>query len=219
MIGLPNQKIEDIDEMLKLIDNIQPTHVSVYSLTVEDDTKLCKKINDGRIFLPNEIVERQMYWKVKKELNKLGFEHYEISNFARRGFYSKHNINCWNQKEYIGFGASAHSYTDNVRYSNIADIDKYISNYKNNKSEDNFVFHEKQNLDSKMREYMILGLRKIKGVELNEFENIFGISIKEKFSSEMKKLLEKGLIDINEYSIYLTDKGIDLANIVWTEFI
>ena len=219
MIGLPKQNMKDIEHMLNLIDNLKPTHVSVYSLIVEENTKLYNKLKLGNILLPNEILERKMYWTVKNNLEQQGFKHYEISNFAKNGYYSKHNMHCWEQKEYIGFGASAHSYTDNVRYSNIADINEYISNYKNNKQENNFVFHEKQNLDEKMREYMILGLRKISGIELNEFENKFGINLKYKFSDEIKKLIEQELIEINDNNIFLTDKGVDLANIVWEEFI
>ena len=219
MIGLPKQTIADIDEMLELINKIEPEHVSVYSLIVEKGTKLYTQINDGSLILPSEDEERKMYWKVKKGLEELGFEHYEISNFAKKGFYSRHNMDYWNQKEYIGVGSGAHSYTDNVRYSNIDNIEEYIENYKKSKQEDNIIFHEKQNVDSKMKEYMILGFRKIKGIEFKEFKNKFGIDLRDVYKNEIAKLKKYELIETNESSIFLSDKGIDLANIVWEEFV
>ena len=219
MIGLPKQTIADIDEMLELINKIEPEHVSVYSLIVEKGTKLYTQINDGSLILPSEDEERKMYWRVKKGLEELGFEHYEISNFAKKGFYSRHNMDYWNQKEYIGVGSGAHSYTDNVRYSNIDNIEEYIENYKKSKQEDNIIFHEKQNVDSKMKEYMILGFRKIKGIEFQEFKNKFGIDLRDVYKNEIAKLKKYELIETNESSIFLSDKGIDLANIVWEEFV
>lgn len=219
IIGLPKQSLEDIQNMIKLIDNIKPEHVSIYSLIVEDGTVLKEEIESGKLELPNENTERQMYWMSKKELEKLGYEHYEISNFAKNGKYSRHNCDCWEQKEYIGFGCGSHSYTDNVRYSNISDINEYINNYKNNKQEDNIIFHEKQDLSSKMQEYIILGLRKTDGVHIDKFEEKFGLELMKAFGTEFEKLKKAELIEISNNKIKLTEKGLDLANIVWEEFV
>ena len=219
IIGIPMQKLKDIDDMLEMLKKINPEHVSIYSLILEENTVLKKKIDDGLLNLPDEETERKMYWKVKENLEKQGYEHYEISNFAKQGYYSKHNWNCWNQKEYIGFGASAHSYTDNVRYSNISCIDEYISNYKKNKQEDNIVFNEKQNKYTKMQEYMILGLRKINGINKDEFKEKFSIELEDVFKNEIEKLLKQGLIEKLNNNIKLTKRGIDVANIVWEEFV
>ena len=113
----------------------------------------------------------------------------------------------------------AHSYTDNIRYSNIDSIEDYIRNYEIGKQEDNIIIHEKQDKTAKIKEYMILGLRKIDGVYFNVFEQKFGFDLRLGFKEQLKKLYEQGLIDITNEKIYLTNKGIDFANIVWEEFI
>src|SRR5699024_4861111 len=117
MLGLPNQRIKDLKESLEQIIKLKTKHISVYSLIVEDRTPIANKIEKGEMQLTDEELERNMYWFVKNTLELNGFIHYEISNFAKKGYESKHNLNCWNQKEYIGIGASAHSYRDITRYS------------------------------------------------------------------------------------------------------
>lgn len=219
MIGIPNQNIEDIEEMLNLIKKLNPEHVSVYSLILEENTRLNEKVEKGILRLPDEKLERQMYWKVKENLEKQGYEHYEISNFAKKNYKSRHNLDCWEQKEYIGFGASAHSYTDNVRYSNVSNLEEYIANYENDKQEDNIIFHEKQNMYTKMQEYVLLGLRKIEGIDFDKFREKFNTNIDEIFKEEIEKLLNGGLIQKSNNSIKLTKRGLDLANIVWEEFV
>ena len=99
MLGLPNQTLEDIEDSLKQIIKIDPEHISLYSLIVEENTKIEKMINNGDIMLPEEELERNMYWKTKEILEKNNYKHYEISNYAKEGYESKHNSNCWKQKE------------------------------------------------------------------------------------------------------------------------
>ena len=110
MIGLPNQTIEDIKDALKKVIELEPEHISVYSLIVEEDTPIQRLIKEHKLELPSEEQERNMYWYVKNFLEINGYKHYEISNFAKEGFESKHNMDCWEQKEYRGFGVAAHSY-------------------------------------------------------------------------------------------------------------
>lgn len=110
MIGLPNQNIQDIKESLEKIITLNPEHISVYSLILEEGTKLYKKYEEGKIQLPDEELERNMYWYVKNTLEQNKYKHYEISNFAKEGYESKHNTNCWEQEEYLGFGVASHSY-------------------------------------------------------------------------------------------------------------
>ena len=135
MLGLPHQSIRDLEESLDTIINLNPEHISVYSLIIEEETPFYEKLMNNQLTLPTDEIERQMYWLTKKKLENAGYIHYEISNFAKKGYESKHNLSCWNQEEYIGFGVAAHSYTNNVRYSNIDSIEKYISNYKNGNEE------------------------------------------------------------------------------------
>ena len=219
MIGLPNQTIEDIKESLQKIKKLNPEHVSVYSLIVEENTILSKQIEEGTLKLPEENKEREMYWTVKNFLEENGYNHYEISNFAKPNRESRHNMDCWNQKEYFGFGVAAHSYVDNVRFSNITDLNSYIENYKHNEPEKNFVFHEKENYLDTMKEYLLLGFRKIKGVSKKDFENKFQLPIESIFKLELEELKEKGLILENEDTYYLSDKGIDFANLVFEKFV
>ncbi len=219
MIGIPTQTLEDVGESIAEIIKLSPEHVSTYSLIIEEGTPFYDKLANNEISLPNENIERQMYWLVKEKLEEAGYMHYEISNFAKKGYESKHNLACWNQEEYIGVGAAAHSYTNNVRYSNVCDIEEYINNYENNREADNFIFHEKQTKNSKMKEFMLLGLRKIDGIKIQDFKNKFGENPIYLFRKELEKLVNENLLEIDGDSIRLTNKGLDLANLVWEEFV
>ena len=219
MLGLPNQNILDLENSINKILDLDPEHISVYSLILEENTVLKNKVDQSILTLPEDEMERKMYYTVKNMLENNGYIHYEISNFAKKGFESKHNLDCWNQKEYMGFGAAAHSYTNNFRFSNIENIEEYINNFKNNKEEDNLIFHEKQNRESKMKEYMMLGLRKIEGVNIQQFKNKFVENPIFIFRKEIEKLVNEELLEVDGNFIKLTKKGLDLANLVWEEFV
>lgn len=219
MLGLPNQRIIDLKESLENVLRLAPKHISVYSLIVEDGTPIANKIKNGKLKLPDDELERNMYWYVKNTLELNGYKHYEISNFAKKGYESKHNLDCWNQKEYIGFGIAAHSYTNGIRYSNIENIEQYIKNYDEDKTEENLVFHEKQDMEAMQKEYMLLGLRKIDGVSIQEFKIKFVANPVFLYHSELEKLVNEELLEIDGDMIKLTNKGLDLANIVWEEFV
>ena len=259
MIGLPNQSIEDIKETVENIINLKPEHISVYSLIVEQGTKIAELIDSGDLKLPDEDLERMEYSYVKNKLELAGFKQYEISNFAKENYYSKHNVNCWKQKEYIGFGISAHSYFENIRFSNTEDFNKYIDsgysdfekfNIKNllknincSELEEETIIenqelsrakiikyieleskglktiHEIQATEEKQKEYMLLGLRMLKGVSISEFKQKFGENPIYLFRESLSKLVEEELIKIDLDNIFLTRKGLDLANLVWEEFV
>ena len=219
MLGLPEQSIEDLEQSVEEVIKLNPEHISVYSLIVEEETPFYKKLEANELNLPEDDLERKMYWAVKEKLEKSGYIHYEISNFAKKGFESKHNLSCWNQDEYIGFGTSAHSYTNNVRYSNIDNIEEYINNFKTDNETENFVFHEKQNKESKMKEFMMLGLRKIEGISIKDFKSRFSLNPIFAYRKELEKLVDEELIEIDGDNIRLTNKGLDLANLVWEEFV
>lgn len=219
MIGLPNQTLDDVEDTLDKIVKKNPSHISVYSLIVEPDTKMEELISNGTLQLPDEDTERKMYWDVVNKLKNCGYNQYEISNFAKKGFESKHNVDCWNQKEYIGAGIAAHSYVNGTRYSNICSIEEYIENIENKNFRKNVIIHETQCKESMMKEYMIIGLRKIEGICINDFEKKFQKDPLNVFKNELTKLKKQNLIDINKSSIKLTKKGMDFANIVWEEFV
>ena len=219
MIGLPNQSIKDIKQSLEDICRLNPEHISVYSLIVEESTPIQKLIDNGELELPDEETERQMYWYVKDYLELNGYKHYEISNFAKPGFESEHNLDCWNQKEYIGFGAGAYSYLNKKRFGNISNLEKYIQNCNSNNFEKNVILEEAQDKNQQMNEYMILGLRKIDGISIQKFEEKFNENPILLFRKELQKLYEDKLLTIDGDIIKLSNKGLDLANIVWEEFV
>ena len=218
MIGLPNQTLAEVQDSIEEIVSMEPEHISVYSLILEEGTPLFKKVEEG-LELPDEELERKMYWTVKRILETNGYNHYEISNFAKQGYESKHNLDCWNQKEYIGFGVAAHSYTNGIRYSNIENLEQYIKNYEEDKTEENLVFHEKQDMETMQKEYMLLGLRKIDGVSIQKFKIKFVANPVFLYHDKLEKLVNEELVEIDGDQIKLTNKGLDLANIVWEEFI
>ena len=219
MLGLPNQRIIDLKESLENVLRLAPKHISVYSLIVEDGTPIANKIENGKLKLPDDELERNMYWYVKNTLELNGYKHYEISNFAKKGYESKHNMNCWNQMEYVGIGTAAHSYRDITRYSNTEDIKEYIKNVQKGEFEKNRIIHEIQKEEDSKKEFMLLGLRKIDGIKISEFKNKFGDNPIYLYRNELKKLSDEKLIIIQDDNIRLSNKGIDLANLVWEEFV
>ena len=214
MIGLPVQNLEDVQKDLERIIELNPEHVSVYSLIVEEETRIEEKIKNKELYLPSEELERKMYWKVKKRLEEAGYTHYEISNFSKPGYESKHNLSCWNQEEYLGFGLAAHSYFNGERYSNTDDFEEYFDWPENSK-----IMHEKQTQEDKQKEFMLLGLRKIEGIKISDFKNKFIENPIYLYRESLNKLITQGLIEIDIDSIKLTSRGIDLANLVWEEFV
>lgn len=219
MIGLPTQAIEDVKQTLEKIIQKNPEHISVYSLIIEEGTIIEKLINENKLQLPDEETERIMYWTVVNELKENGYNQYEISNFSKKTYESKHNTNCWKQKQYIGLGTSAHSYLNKKRYSNTNNIEEYIKNIQENNISKNITIHEEQTEESTMNEYMLLGLRMIQGININEFKQKFKTDPTIKYKKILEKLQKENLIQITKTSIKLTKQGIDFGNIVWEEFI
>ena len=219
MLALPNQTLDDLKESLNDVIKLDPEHISVYSLILEEGTKLEQMIKENKVELLDDELEREMYWKVKDTLEENNYIHYEISNFSKKGYESKHNMNCWNQEEYIGFGLAAHSYIKNKRFSNIDNLENYIENIENGNFDKNIILHEEQTRKEEQKEYMMLGLRKIEGVSIQEFKNKFIDNPIYVFRKELEELVNKDLLEIDLDSIKLTSKGLDLANVVWEKFI
>lgn len=219
MLAIPTQTKGELLNTLNKVIELKPNHISLYSLIVEENTEIKKALEVGNLEYVDEKVEREMYWKTKRILEKNGYFHYEISNFAKRGFESKHNMDCWNQEEYIGFGIAAHSYINNKRFSNISNLEEYIKNINEENFEKNIELHENQTKQDKMKEYMIIGLRKIGGISISEFERRFRISPLFYFRFEIDKLVKENLLEVDLDYIKLTKKGLDFANIVWEEFV
>lgn len=224
MFGLPTQTLDNFKESVEYLIQLKPEHISAYSLILHHD-----------IFshLPSEEEERAMYHYLIDRMKEAGYIHYEISNFALKGYESKHNMAYWKQREYYGFGAGASSYLDNKRYTNVKNIQQYISRMNHEESPlhtnehtldgqgtflDIKILEETLNEDSKLNEYMMLGLRLINGININETNEKFHTNILEKYKESLDKLKRYKLIKVDE-NIELTKKGLDLANIVWEEFV
>ncbi len=219
MLALPNQTLEQLEGSVEEVIKLNPEHISIYSLILEEGTKMEELVNNKKVELPSDELERKMYWDIKNKLEQNGYTHYEISNFSKKGFESKHNMNCWNQKEYLGFGLAAHSYINNERFCNINNIEEYIKNIENNNIKSNIEICEIQNEEEKKKEYMLLGLRKLEGVNIQEFKNKFVDNPIYLYRKELEKLVNENLIEIDLNNIKLTNKGLDLANLVWEEFV
>ena len=217
MLALPNQTIEILEDSLNKVISLSPEHLSVYSLILEEGTKLYDLVESGETKLVDEDTERKMYWQVKNILEKNEYGHYEISNFAKKDYESKHNLNCWEQKEYLGMGVAAHSYFNKTRYSNIETIEEYIRNI--NEGKNTKTIHEIQKETDEQKEYILLGLRKIGGVSISKFKEKFIQNPIYIFRKELNKLVEEELVEIDIDSIKLTNKGLDFANLVWKEFV
>lgn len=208
---------ESVDTVISLKDHYSIKHISIYNLELHENTKLDFLIKEGFLSLVDEEEEYEMKKYLESKLEENGFDRYEISNFALNGYQSKHNLNYWNQGEYIGIGVSAASFFTGSRYSNITNIDKYTQNVNNNNS----IIAEKEDLDKLdlMKEYIILSLRLKDGINKIKFKKRFNTDIENVFKTEIEKLLKENLIQNDGEHIYLTYRGREVANIVWQNFI
>ena len=219
MFSLPNETLEDIkntiDEVLKL--NLE--HISAYSLIIEEGTKMYDMALSGEYKFPDEDEDRKIYYYICDELGKAGYHQYEISNFAKPGYESNHNTIYWKAEEYLGLGLAAHSYLDGYRFGNTEDMNRYINRImKENKITFLHGKKEKETVDDKKAEFMFLGLRMLDGIDINEFENKFGINIFEQYPV-LSEMLEDKVLEQNENIIKLTRRGIDVSNVLFAEFI
>ncbi|PMC39686.1 coproporphyrinogen III oxidase [Bacillus sp. UMB0899] len=217
MYALPGQTIEQFKKTLETAFTLNIKHFSAYSLIVEPKTVFYNLMQKGRLSLPPQEQEANMYELAMKEMEKHGFKQYEISNYSIPGYESNHNITYWNNDYYYGFGAGAHGYIDGVRTSNIGPIKKYMENVQN--SGHAYQSQHQVNIEEAMEEEMFLGLRKVEGVQKERFFEKFNISIELKFGEQIKQLVNKGLLIDTEHAVFLTQKGKLLGNEVFQEFL
>jgi oxygen-independent coproporphyrinogen-3 oxidase len=217
MYALPNQTIQDVEFALNEFFKLDIEHCSAYSLIVEPKTVFYNLMNRGKLPLPSEDEEATMYQIIMNQMESHGYHQYEISNYAKKGFESKHNLVYWDNDHYYGFGAGAHSYMNGKRRSNIGPINHYLKAIENGR----LPIREEISLTVKdqMEEEMFLGLRKTAGVSQNKFYQKFGIDPLEYYREEIEKLIQDGLLQINEDEIQLTRRGLMLGNIVFQQFI
>ncbi|MBF2563598.1 radical SAM family heme chaperone HemW [Listeria seeligeri] len=217
IFSLPGQTEADFQDTLNQALALDLPHYSAYSLIIEPKTIFYNLMQKGKLFLPGQDAEANMYDLLLVEMDKYGRKQYEISNFAKEGFESKHNITYWSNKHYYGFGAGAHGYIGNTRYSNFGPIKKYMEPLQENKLP---VFQQKElTLKEKMEEEMFLGLRKVSGVSKAGFQRKFGQDLDATFQNAIQKTMAKGWLENNEENVALTRNGRFLGNNVFQEFL
>ena len=217
MFGLPRQSAADVEESVRRAVSLAPTHLSCYSLILEEGTPLYRSVQEGKYALPDEDTEREMYHHLVRLLAENGYHRYEISNFALRGKESRHNNKYWERKPYIGLGAAAHSQIADLRYGNPSSLAEY---------EEVTFLHppagraaERLTSADEMAEFMFLGLRKGAGILKSDFGKVFGKSLETVFGEPIKKFYSLGLLEDSNGRLRLSDAGIDVSNAIFCEFL
>lgn len=215
--SLPEQTLNDFQQTLQTALSLDLPHYSAYSLIIEPKTIFYNLIQKGKLALPPEETEARMYEWLMEEMDKNGIYQYEISNFARPGFESQHNLVYWNNEEYFGAGAGAHSYVQGVRRSNYGPLKKYMAPLEQRR----FPIYTEHHVTKKeqMEEEMFLGLRKTKGVSIARFTERYGVSPLDCFSHVIEELIQKELIEVVQDTIRLTKEGKLLGNVVFQSFL
>ena len=232
MAALPYQTVESYTTGLRKIIRLAPEHISAYSLILEEGTPFYQKYNSGCYPLPDEEQERLMYRETEQILAQAGYERYEISNYAKKGYACRHNLVYWQGGDYLGLGLGSSSYMDDVRFHNTTDLDTYVN--QGAYVED----REELSVQAKMEEFMFLGLRVMAGVSGTEFEKRFGKTMEDVYGDVLRKHEEEGLLQIerkedrkeaaaaepakgktNIEKVMLTSNGVDVSNYVFADFL
>jgi oxygen-independent coproporphyrinogen-3 oxidase len=235
--AIPGQTLESWKKTLSTVTELEPEHISAYSLIVEEGTPFYQwygssaeageekeyyplpsdKKGDTHPALPDEDTERAIYELTAELLAQSGYNRYEISNYAKKGYACRHNLGYWERKEYLGIGLGASSLVNHTRYHNTTDYEKYMEGIIEQKEIYEDV--EKLTLSDEIEEYIFLGLRKTEGISVKEFERQFGKDITDIYKEELEKLGAAGLLMGSGDRLYLTSRGINVSNAVFVEFL
>lgn len=203
--NLPNQSVRDWQETLHAAMQLQPEHISAYSLIVEEDTVLYGRVSSGECSVPGEEICIEMQRTATRMLSQEGYARYEISNYAKAGFECRHNLNYWRRGEYIGFGCAAHSLFQNKRFANPRDLNAYLSGQWN-------VQKEALNRQDALEETLMLGLRMCEGISLVDWHSQFGFRLEKR--GVVQKLISAGLACVDSERLWLTEKGMEVQDAV-----
>ena len=213
MSAIPDQTYEGWVKNLRTVAELEPEHISAYSLIVEEGTPFAaRKLN-----LPDEDTEYNMYEATAQILKEYGFEQYEISNYARKGRECRHNVGYWTRQDYLGFGLGASSLYGKERFANTADMKKYLENRKNPEK-----IREKEpslTREDEMAEFMFLGLRMTKGISKADFQRCFGCTIESVYGEVLEKYESMELLLEKDGRIFLSREGIHVSNSIMAEFL
>lgn len=216
MFGLPNQTLEMLDDSITKALELNLPHYSIYSLKVEENTLFHAMFQKNQLPLPDEDVELEMYLLLMNRMKEAGYEQYEISNFAKPGMASRHNMKYWLNESYYGIGAGAHGYVNRERHVNIKGVQAY-----NDASKLGFPRLEQYeiSIDEAMEDFMMVGLRMLQGVSREHFREQFNAELDHIYAPQLKKLLDRGLIEESDKGYKLSEQGILFGNDVFAEFI
>lgn len=214
--ALPGQTMDDVRSNVAKALSLNIPHLSLYSLILEHHTVFMNKMRRGKLHLPTEDLEAEMFEYIISEMERNGFEHYEISNFTKPGFESRHNLMYWDNVEYYGVGAGASGYLDGIRYRNRGPIQHYLKGVSEGNAR---LSEEVLSKNEMMEEELFLGIRKKEGVSIGKFEQKFGTSFEKRYGQIVQELQSDGLLKENNGFIQMTKKGLFLGDTVAEKFI
>lgn len=217
MYALPNQSREDWMESLEKVVKLNPTHISAYSLILEENTELFKMYERDEFNLLDENTDIEMYEYTINYLKSHGYNQYEISNYAKDNFECKHNVLYWKCEEYVGIGASASGYFNGIRYNNICELDNYEKMIL--EGEKPIEWEEKLSIKDEIEESIFLGLRMNEGIQISNFKEKYNFDFEKEYKNEIEKLSKMELIEIDNNRMKLTQKGREISNSIFVEFI
>lgn len=222
MAALPGQTLKSYEQTLRRVLALKPEHISAYSLIIEEGTPFYEKYEADELLrekgekpqmLPSEETERLMYERTKELLLAHGYERYEISNYARRGYACRHNIGYWRRENYLGFGLGSASLLENERFHNTTDLTDYLGG--------DYLAYEQKKLDKKsqMEEFMFLGLRMTDGISTECFRQTFGLTVELVYGPVLEQQIADQLLRKEDGRIFLTERGLDVSNYVMAQFL
>ncbi len=222
MSAIPGQNMKSYQHTIETVLRLKPEHISAYSLIIEEGTPFYERYGEGNVSdkyppLPDEELERNMYYYTKKVLAEHGYRRYEISNYAQEGCECRHNLKYWSRDNYYGFGVAAASLVGKTRYTNTASRKTYIQNNGDIRQIREDIQH--LTLEDEMEEFLFLGLRKMSGVSKKEFARLFHKSMDEVYGEVLARQIHLGLLEETEGTLRLTERGIDVSNVVMSEFL
>ena len=212
MQAIPGQSLPTWKKVLAVAGTFHPEHISAYSLMIEEGTPFYQLEQEGKLDLPVEDTEREIYYYTRDFLEKAGYRRYEISNYSLPGYECRHNVGYWTRADYLGLGLHASSMIDNVRWKNTDDLERYLAGGETEE-------HEVLSREEQMEEFMILGLRMTCGVSRSQFFELFRQDLDHTFEGVIPKLRSEGLLKSEGDTLRLTDRGLDVSNTVLAEFL
>ena len=217
IFGLPDQTLDSWSQTLDCALKWQPEHLSLYGLQVEEGTALARQITKGRVHAPDPDLAADMFSLAEEKLGSVGYEHYEISNYAQPGYRSRHNLTYWLNQPYLGFGAGAHSFFGGVRYSNLLSPTKYVDGLQ--RGESVIATRETISRETEMGETLMLGLRLGDGIAFEDFQARFGVDIRDVHADTIAQMQEWGLMQADSVRLRLTSRGRLVSNQVLWRFL